>query len=132
MGKTRLPEENAAAVLERSEGVCEAQIPDVCTGRAVHMHHRKFRSGGEDHSVPNLIHICDSCHNWIHAWKRTARTYGWAISSHGGHPASAHPVLYRGRLAHLTETGGVDFQPVRYRKPLPAGLDPWESEGGSR
>lgn len=128
MGKTLLPAVNAQAVHERSGGICEAQIPGICSGRAEHLHHRKFRSGGEDHSVPNLIHICDNCHTRIHAGKATAKKFGWAITSHTAQKPAEYPVLYRGRMAKLTETGGVELQPVKYRKPLPAGLDPWGSK----
>lgn len=78
--KTRLPEESARAVIRRSRGRCEAGAPG-CLKVGQHLHHRRFRSAGEDHSPANLLHVCRVCHEWIHANKRRAKRLGWAISS---------------------------------------------------
>ena len=48
-------------------GRCEVVICGVrCPRRAVHTHHRKYRSrGGTDNPI-NLIEVCRECHDWIH------------------------------------------------------------------
>lgn len=63
-------------VVERSGGMCEAVVTEVCHGRAVHIHHRRYKSAGGDNSLENLLHVCLACHAWIHANKETARALG--------------------------------------------------------
>ena len=69
--------ESRGVVLERSGGRCEART-EVCAHIARHVHHRQLRRFG-DHSPANLLHVCLSCHNWIHA--NPARSYeaGWLL-----------------------------------------------------
>jgi HNH endonuclease len=40
-----------------------------CLGDAAHIHHRKYRgnSRGGTNALDNLLHVCGSCHRWIHA-----------------------------------------------------------------
>jgi hypothetical protein len=55
------------ALVARSGGLCEIRWPLVCTGRAVHRHHRKLGRGeGTQDSVEALLHLCNECHNHIH------------------------------------------------------------------
>ena len=47
---------------------CEAQVPDVCTGKSVHLHERLARSQGGDILDPEqsgIITVCFECHWWI-------------------------------------------------------------------
>lgn len=131
MAKTRLPAYVAEAVIERSGGICEARRYDVCIGRAAHLHHRRFRSGGEDHSIPNLIHICDACHTWIHMNKKQAIALGWAISSHTTSLPSEVQVSYRGRPSMLGLSGEVATENIFYQKQY-MGRDPWQVKEKSK
>lgn len=94
----------------RSGYRCEAKIPGAgCSGDLEHRHHRRFRSGGEDHSVQNVLGVCTRCHEWIHRHKRTAMEFGWAISSHSSTDPAEVPVSYLGRMGLLHPTGRVEF-----------------------
>lgn len=108
--KTRMPFEVVEAVKHRSRGRCEAQIPGSgCTKLGAHIHHRKFRSGGEDHSLANLLHLCTACHMWVHSHKRAAMEHGWAISNYTPLPPEECPVRINGRLALLKPSGVVEW-----------------------
>lgn len=102
----------------RSGGWCEMQIPAVCRGRAVHPCHRigskaggRQRAAGVHHDrLSNVLHGCSCCHSWqtATAGNRThaERTdVGWVLRE--GADTEARPVLYRGRLARLLNTGQV-------------------------
>ena len=51
-------------VHERSEGLCEAKT-NACTKYAEHIHHIKLRRS-KDHSLDNLLNVCNACHTYIH------------------------------------------------------------------
>lgn len=73
-----------AAVNVRSGGRCEADTPDCPPGphRADHHHHVVLRSrGGLDHRN-NLLHVCFSAHDWIHAHPAEATERGLMRSGH--------------------------------------------------
>jgi hypothetical protein len=53
---------------------CEAQIPDVCSGRAEHRHHRLLRKHGGTDDRSNTTDLCHRCHGHVHA------NTGWAYS----------------------------------------------------
>jgi 5-methylcytosine-specific restriction endonuclease McrA len=53
-------------VSARSGGQCEARLP-ICTGTAEAVHHVLRRSQGGGHEPENLLHLCNSCHQWVHA-----------------------------------------------------------------
>jgi hypothetical protein len=56
---------------------CEAQVDGVCTGRAVHAHHKVLRSQGGTDDPRNLLLVCTACHGWIHAHPGPARGLGF-------------------------------------------------------
>lgn len=79
-----------ALVRARSGGVCEAAIVGVCMGRAGQMHHRKLRRHG-DHRPVNALHVCQSCHDYIHLHPKWARTLGLLLRS-SADPDAVPPV----------------------------------------
>ncbi len=45
---------------------CEAQVPDVCTGKSVDLHEVLARSqGGSILDPSNIICVCRECHDFI-------------------------------------------------------------------
>ena len=102
--KNRVPPEVAETVIERARGMCEIMSRDTgCTGRAEHLHHRQLRSQGGEHTVENLIHICSTCHYWLHAHPAIAYTNGWMVKS-TKNPREI-PFKRRGGFIVLTEDG---------------------------
>ncbi len=68
-----------ALVYERAGGACEAVaiatlygeyvsgFLDIACGKGVHVHHRKYRQRGGTNSLDNLMLVCWTHHEWIHA-----------------------------------------------------------------
>lgn len=82
-GKGEFPETVKAQARRRSGNRCEARS-SVCTGRAERFHHRKLKGmGGRsvDNSIENCLHVCDSCHTYMHAHSIMARLMGWIVHS---------------------------------------------------
>ena len=79
-------------VAERSMGICETYIPDVCMGRAMTMHHRRKRGQGGPWSPSNLLAVCGDgtrgCHGWIEANPKLARAAGLWLFAGDGEPNS--------------------------------------------
>ena len=45
---------------------CEAQVPDVCTGKSVDLHEVLARSqGGSILDESNIICVCRACHDFV-------------------------------------------------------------------
>lgn len=65
-------------VILRSGRVCEARLKP-CTGAATQLHHRQ-RAGRRD-TVDNLMHICASCHEWIHRNPAVSYESGHLVAS---------------------------------------------------
>lgn len=108
----------ARMVIARADGHCEAMIIAAgCTGRAEHLHHRKLRSQGGEHTVENVVHICHRCHRWIH--HHPAQSYEWGLLVKGSHDPELVQVLRRGWWGFLSPQGlfeqtfdsGVDEAP---------------------
>lgn len=79
---TPVPPKVRAEVEERSGGRCEMPTLAVrCPMRATHMHHRKMRSQGGDHSAANLLHLCGFHHDYIHAHPAESYANGWLVRS---------------------------------------------------
>lgn len=73
-------------VRERSGGLCELALPDLCMGRAAGAHHRKNRSQGGTWSPSNLLDACGSgttgCHGWVTTNPTKANELGLALKSY--------------------------------------------------
>ena len=80
---------------ERSEGICEAMVPGVCTYAADHIHHRKRRSQGGGESFENGLAACAACHTHIHM--NTAESYERGLLVRGWDTPTWPPIFYRGR-----------------------------------
>lgn len=68
-------------LLERADFQCEVQIPKICRGRGLVVHHRKLRSqGGTNHPI-NLLVLCDACHRRVHDFPGLSYAAGWLVRS---------------------------------------------------
>jgi hypothetical protein len=67
-------------VRERSGGLCELALPDLCLGRAAGVHHRIKRGQGGTWAPSNLLDACGSgtmgCHGWVEAHPKDANAIG--------------------------------------------------------
>lgn len=90
-----IPQAVRDEVKERSYGGCEARIPGICAGRAVHVHHRRRRSQGGEHSAENLLDLCTNCHNYAHA----NPTFGFRT----------------GLLLHAYDEAAIALEDIRYK-----------------
>ena len=102
-----MPPAIANAVLDRAEGTCEAMIPGECTGRAEHLHHRKMRSQGGEHTEANLIAVCGACHRAIHnsgAW-----SYERELLVRAWKEPEFPPVYYRGIYGKEDDDGTYPY-----------------------
>jgi len=70
------------ACFERDEGKCRR-----CGREAQDCHHRKLKGMGGTadpvlkYGLANLISLCRSCHNWIHAHPAESYEAGWLVHS---------------------------------------------------
>ena len=108
MTTKRMPAAVAGVVMGRAGGMCEAWLPGVCTTRVEHLHHRKLRSRGGNHTVENLIGICHACHGYIHANVAESTDLGLIVSTYAD-PAVVH-VVRRGMRALLHTDGSVETE----------------------
>ena len=75
------------ALIARSGGECEVQVPGICLGKATNRHHRIKRGNAScTNDLDNLIHLCGSgttgCHGWVHANKQgDVYEHGWLLRS---------------------------------------------------
>ena len=68
-----------AEAFEAAEGLCQARIPDVCTGAAQDLHHVRPRGRGAPlvpEKAEDAAMLCRQCHSWAHANTRLARERG--------------------------------------------------------
>src|SRR5699024_902708 len=93
----------------RAGGLCEAWWPGVCNTRGEHLHHRKLRSRGGRHTVPNLILVCHRCHDHLHRNVAEATDLGLIVSTYAD-PALVH-VVRRGWPGLLNTDGTVQSAP---------------------
>ena len=94
MSRERMPQAVVDAVMDRSEGYCEAMIPNTCVGQVHHLHHRKLRSQGGQHTTDCLIGVCSRCHDAVH--RHTGWAYEVGLLVHGWDEPRFPPDYYRG------------------------------------
>ena len=62
----------------RSGGRCEvSQGESRCWFPADHRHHVRMRSQGGDHSLENLLHVCQEHHEYIHMFPAWSYAHGY-------------------------------------------------------
>jgi hypothetical protein len=107
-----VPSKRRKTLAERSGGWCEAQL-DGCSGRAVDPHHRVVRGRGGTHGeakersdqLSALLHLCRSCHDWVHEHPAKARELGLLLRQH--QIPAQELVAYRGEPSYLDPLGRV-------------------------
>lgn len=96
----------------RSAGLCEVQVPGICTRRAALCGHRKRRaqsSRAEKWSVTNVLNDCPECERYLTDYGGDARTrsYGWTV--HPSVDPAAVPVFRNGVWVWLLESGSFQL-----------------------
>jgi 5-methylcytosine-specific restriction endonuclease McrA len=76
--KTPIPPEIAEAVALRANGACEACRFPLSDWDA-HIHHRKLRSQGGEHTEANLLYVHNYCHEAIHSSKLSGVAYDFGL-----------------------------------------------------
>jgi 5-methylcytosine-specific restriction endonuclease McrA len=77
--KRPIPKEVADAVIARAAGACEACR--FTLGEIGHMHHRRLRSQGGQHTPENLLLCHNSCHSMIHHLPEVSYGLGLLVRS---------------------------------------------------
>lgn len=95
-----IPVEVREVVRKRSGDYCELCLDAY----GDQLHHRQSRRGG-DHSVPNLVHLCATCHRKVHSHPAWSNRDGWIVPMHA--QAAVTPLLTPdGGWVRLGEHGG--------------------------
>lgn len=68
---------------ERSGHGCEHCGCGLASPDHAHRHHRKLRSAGGQHTIPNLLLLCSLCHQRAHARPTMAKHEGTIVPSWG-------------------------------------------------
>ena len=92
-------------VERRSGGMCER----CGAARATDKHHRKLRRHG-DHAPANLVDLCRTCHNWVHAHPAEALLAGFMCPSWENPRLQPVKHAWLGRVL-LVDDGSVDPVP---------------------
>lgn len=101
-------------VKERSQGVCEIQLPAVCLGKATNFHHRQNRGRGKvgEWRASNGLYICGSgttgCHGRItntNGHRPEYERVGWIVPSWQD-PAEVPVLIWPTGLVLLDDEGG--------------------------
>lgn len=102
MAKSKFPPRLAEVITARSGEACEATVSPGCVGHGQHLHHRKLRSQGGEHTAENCVSVCHVCHTWIHANTGKSYEHGWLVRQWAD-PAY-QPVRIQGSWVRLSET----------------------------
>lgn len=89
--KTEIPTQSRMLVMGRARAKCERCGMHAPNG---HWHHRRSRSVHDDltHTATNGVHLCVSCHTWVHAHPFEARRDGFIVSRYSD--PSQEPFLH--------------------------------------
>ena len=87
-----VPDALRKALLARSEGRCEAELPG-CLGTATDPCHRVGQAQGGADTLTNCWHGCRRCHEWTHARVAEAVELGLILRSWQIH--ELEPMAYR-------------------------------------
>lgn len=96
--KSNVPGTTRQKVFERFRHMCA-----YCgrSGRGLHVHHIKYRSEGVDHSLDNLILLCQEHHDLVHSnkkfWQPLLREYVAGVVAGTMRPHSALAKLAKER-----------------------------------
>ena len=104
--KNRMPQELREAVYERAQYMCEVMEPGTCEGVAGHVHHRRMRSQGGEHTLVNCVAVCPSCHRFIHANPSKSYSLGWLVRS--TREPESMPFFRRGGAVILMPDGEME------------------------
>jgi hypothetical protein len=77
--------DNQTEAMTAANAAASMMLSHACEQRGAHVHHRRYRKRGGTNSLNNLIHVCLSCHAWIHAhggYGEDANILRLALSSH--------------------------------------------------
>lgn len=108
-----------AALLARSGGTCEMQLPG-CQGQAVDPCHRIGTGMGGTHGeavalsdrLSNVVHGCRSCHDWTHAHPLMSMAYGLMLPRQ--YDPLLEPVLLRYGVVFLADDGTWEPAPAAH------------------
>lgn len=67
-----------SVVAKRSGGFCEART-SACTGFGEHFHHRAGRVGPGVNLPGSVLHVCVSCHRYLHSHPLESYDRGWLV-----------------------------------------------------
>ena len=77
-----------------------------CGGEGWHVHHRKLRSQGGEDALPNLVLLCQRCHELVHSRRVEVGEPGGFIVPSWQDPSEV-PVLYHRRGPALLTSAGT-------------------------
>lgn len=91
MKALQIPQGVRDALAARSGGVCERCGRE----RATQAHHRRPRAmggsrDGHTNTLANLLHLGDSCHEWVESYRAEATRNGWLVRQ--GYNPETYPV----------------------------------------
>lgn len=87
-----VPDALRKALLARSEGRCEAQLPG-CLGTATDPCHRVGQAQGGADTLTNVWHGCRACHSWTH--ERVAEAVDLGLILRSWQVPELEPMAYR-------------------------------------
>ena len=70
-------------VYSRAEGMCEANAIWACERYGHQVHHIAGRGGRDPHRLENLLWVCSTCHDVIHAQPERSYERGWMVRRNG-------------------------------------------------
>lgn len=107
-----VPPDVRAVLQQRSTGWCEMELPGCLMVGTDPAHRISRKAGGRSGSAKarldrasNVLWACRRCHDWCHTNPAEAYDLGLMLREH--HDPRQEPVVRRGELVYLDDTGGV-------------------------